>query len=67
MRQRFRNKKKRARRVEEAPVRQAAYDALTPQQRFGRTVARSVAGLGASRRETGRILNGPGGEKVRTS
>jgi hypothetical protein len=66
VRQRFRNKKERQRRVEEAPARQVAYDALTPQQRFDRTVARSVAGLGRLRRETERILNGPGGEKVRT-
>jgi hypothetical protein len=46
-----------ARKREEAEVRQAAYDALTPQQKYDRTVERSFDGFGASRRETQRLLD----------
>lgn len=66
MRQRYRNQKERARRVEEAPLRQALYDALTPQQKFDRVVTRSFMDASRSLREVDRIVNGPGGEEVRT-
>lgn len=56
MRQRFRNKKERARRVEEAAERQAIRDRKTPEQQLTTLTARSLNGLGGSRRETRRLL-----------
>ena len=56
MRQPNRNKKRRAERQEEAAARQATYDALTIEQRLDLTTSRSFDGLGASRRETARLL-----------
>lgn len=46
-----------ARKREEAEARQAVYDALTPQQKLDRTTGWSISGLGASKRETNRLLD----------
>lgn len=56
MRQRFRNKKRRIERQEEATARQAARDVKTPSQQLDTLTARSFNGLGGSRKETRRLL-----------
>jgi hypothetical protein len=62
MRLRFRNKRRRIERVQQAAERQAAYDALTPQQKFDRIVASDFSGLGASKRGTTRLILNFGGD-----
>ena len=62
MKLQHRNKKRRIERQQEAVERQAAYDALTPQQKFDRIVARDFLGhCGASKRETTALVSEFGG------